>query len=129
MILPLFRLLKLQFRESPMVQEKRANHEAQRSQARAAIRALRAWGLILLMCFPIGCVVNRSQLDQTLRADRGTAARNEGVAEHYLVACPDVLDIAVAGRPEISGRRPVEPDGCLDLGQLGRVHVEELPLP
>jgi protein involved in polysaccharide export with SLBB domain len=71
-----------------------------------------------------GCAVDRPYLDQALMADRGRATRNEGVAEMYLVGCPDVLDLAIAGRSELTGLRPVGPDGCIDLGAYGRPRVE-----
>jgi polysaccharide export outer membrane protein len=62
-------------------------------------------------------------------ADRGRATRNQGVAEHYLVGCPDVLEIQVSGRPDWSGRYTVGPDGRIDLELLGRPRVEGRPLP
>jgi protein involved in polysaccharide export with SLBB domain len=52
------------------------------------------------------------------------ATRGLGVAEHYAVGCPDVLEIAVAGRPDLTGRRAIGPDGQVDLGRAGSVRVE-----
>jgi len=46
------------------------------------------------------------------------------VADRYAVACPDRLEVMVAGRPELSGVRPVEADGCIAVAQLGRVRVD-----
>jgi polysaccharide export outer membrane protein len=57
-------------------------------------------------------------------ADRGRARRNEGVAERYAIQCPDVLDIAIATRPDLSGPHPVGVDGCLDLEPVGCPCVE-----
>jgi protein involved in polysaccharide export with SLBB domain len=64
------------------------------------------------------------QVDRALLTDPGGRLRNEGVAEHYTLGCPDVLDIFVAGRPELSGRRTIGPDGTVDLGIAGSVRVE-----
>jgi len=44
--------------------------------------------------------------------------------EVYRVGCPDVLEVQIEGRPELSGRRCVGPDGRIDLGGLGRLRVE-----
>ncbi len=62
-------------------------------------------------------------------ADQFSSQRQEGVAERYLVRCPDVLDLEVAGRPELTGRRPVGLDGRIDLGSYGRPRVEGKALP
>ncbi|MCS6849717.1 MAG: hypothetical protein NZ700_00940 [Gemmataceae bacterium] len=42
----------------------------------------------------------------------------------YVVACPDVLEWAVASRPEWTGRGAIRPDGRLDFGPLGMWRVE-----
>jgi protein involved in polysaccharide export with SLBB domain len=55
-------------------------------------------------------------------ADRGL--NDGGALEAYLVGCPDVLEVAVAGRPDLGCRAPVAVDGCVDLGALGRPRVE-----
>src|SRR5262249_18024366 len=44
--------------------------------------------------------------------------------EGYAVACPDTLELAVVGRPELTGRHAVGPDGCIALDGLGRLRVE-----
>lgn len=73
--------------------------------------------------------MERPHLDQALLMERGAAARNQGVAEAYTVFCPDILDLTVEGRAELSGRQPVRVDGRIDLGPLGRVRVEGMTLP
>jgi len=88
----------------------------------------------LFFLFPLalavaGCVANRPQLDHALMADKGAPVRNEGVAEDYTVGCPDVIELLVEGRPELNGRRTVDPDGCMALETLGRLRVEGLRLP
>jgi protein involved in polysaccharide export with SLBB domain len=57
-------------------------------------------------------------------ADKGPADRDRGVAESYLVSCPDVLEVTIAERPDLGFRGPVGADGCADLGLLGRPRVE-----
>jgi polysaccharide export outer membrane protein len=64
-----------------------------------------------------------------LLADPGRDQRNSGVTENYRLECPDVLQITVAGRPELDAPRSIAPDGRIDLGPLGRVRVEGLPPP
>jgi protein involved in polysaccharide export with SLBB domain len=63
-------------------------------------------------------------VDEALLADPGTATRNEGVAEHYPVGCPDVLELGVAGRPDLTGPRTIGADGEIDLGVAGSVRVQ-----
>jgi protein involved in polysaccharide export with SLBB domain len=62
-------------------------------------------------------------------ANRGSEVRNQGVAELYVVRCPDVLEVYVAGRNEAGGGRAVGLDGQVDLGPLGRLRVEGLTVP
>jgi protein involved in polysaccharide export with SLBB domain len=71
-----------------------------------------------------GCSHTRSDVEKQLMADRGQSDRNVGVAENYLIGCPDVIEIAVARRPDLTLRAPVGPDGRADLGELGQPRVE-----
>jgi protein involved in polysaccharide export with SLBB domain len=73
---------------------------------------------LLALCLP-GCIFHRNSVDHALRADQGGGLRNQGVAENYTLACPDVVDIAVAGRPDATGSRAIGPDGRIDLGRDG----------
>ena len=51
-----------------------------------------------------GCAGEQNHIvNKNLMTDKLAAERNAGVAEHYQVACPDVLEIAVAGRKEFKG--------------------------
>jgi polysaccharide export outer membrane protein len=59
-------------------------------------------------------------------ADRGGTARNEGVADHYSVGCPDVLAVEVLNRPDLSGKYAVGPDGRIEMARLGRPRVDGL---
>jgi protein involved in polysaccharide export with SLBB domain len=63
-------------------------------------------------------------MDQAVKADQGGPVRNQGVAEQYLVRCPDVLDIDISARPELNGRAAIGPDGRLDRDDLGGPRVE-----
>jgi protein involved in polysaccharide export with SLBB domain len=87
--------------------------------------AVPAWcRLGVALCLLAGCAHDRPAVDQAVKADRGGPARNEGVAEQYVVRCPDVLTVSVDGRPDLGGRAAVGADGRLDLASLGRPRVE-----
>jgi protein involved in polysaccharide export with SLBB domain len=86
--------------------------------------AVAALYLAFLLLPLTGCAGGAPHVDQALLADRGGGPRNEGVAEHYTIGCPDVLDIAVAGHPELAGRQTIGPDGMVKLGNAGTLRVE-----
>jgi protein involved in polysaccharide export with SLBB domain len=91
------------------------------------VHSIGAWLLISLgaaLPFVSGCADAHSHVDRALMAERGTSARNEGVAERYQVECPDVLDIQVAGRPDLSGHFTVDLDGRISYGPAGAVLVD-----
>jgi protein involved in polysaccharide export with SLBB domain len=71
-----------------------------------------------------GCTLSRPPLDRELMAEKGGRARNEGVAECYSVYCPDVLAVAVTGRPDLSVRRTVGADGQIAVARGKRLRVE-----
>jgi protein involved in polysaccharide export with SLBB domain len=84
-----------------------------------------AW---LLLALPMllhapGCAKDRESVGKNLMAQQ-SVERMEGVAEHYRIACPDVIDLAVSERPEFNGRHEVQPDGRIDLGDYGKQRVE-----
>jgi len=72
----------------------------------------------------VGCASGPPRFDQALLADQGTDVRNQGVVQAYRVFCPDVLEIRIAGRPDLSGWRAIDAEGRIDLGRLGRLRVE-----
>jgi protein involved in polysaccharide export with SLBB domain len=76
------------------------------------------------LCLLTGCAGTRPHVDQAVKADHDGPVRNEGVAEQYLVRCPDVLEIAVDSRPDLQGRAAIDAEGRLDLANLGRPRVE-----
>jgi protein involved in polysaccharide export with SLBB domain len=80
--------------------------------------------LSLLPWLLAGCAAFGPPIDKALLADKGLAVRSSAAAEAYLVHCPDVLEILIDTRPELSGLREIGPDGQIDLGRMGRVRVE-----
>jgi protein involved in polysaccharide export with SLBB domain len=82
----------------------------------------------LCLLVQAGCALGRPYLDEALLAQPQDPARSRDVAAHYVIACPDVLDVIIASRPECGGRHAVTADGRIDLGPLGRVRVEGLPV-
>ncbi len=81
--------------------------------------------LCLFLVALAGCIGPSGHVDRALMADRGGGTRNHGVAEKYTVGCPDVLDITVAGRADLSGQQAIGPDGRVSLGPAGAVRVEK----
>ena len=88
---------------------------------------VRRW-LPLLLVMQAGCTLPFAQLDRALLAHPRTAERIQDTATVYTVAFPDVLALQISGRPELSGKRKIGADGRINLGSLGRLRVEGLPL-
>src|SRR5437660_9652954 len=84
----------------------------------------RAWGPGLVLGLLAGCAAGGPPLDRALLADGGMGPRCRQAGEAYRIGCPDVLEVTVGQRPELSGRRRVGPDGRIDAGRAGRVRVE-----
>jgi protein involved in polysaccharide export with SLBB domain len=72
-----------------------------------------------------GCVFDRAAIEQKLQADRD--ARTAEVAQQYRVACPDVLEVRLAQRPELSGLYTVGPAGRINLADYASLRVESRP--
>jgi protein involved in polysaccharide export with SLBB domain len=70
-----------------------------------------------------GCATT-PKIDQAVRTEGGRPERSEGIANYYTVACPDQLDVIVAGHPDMTGRLAVDSSGCLVLGSGERVRVD-----
>jgi protein involved in polysaccharide export with SLBB domain len=92
-------------------------------------RALYAFLPLLALLAGGGCVSTQPHVDKDLMAERGGPARNEGMAEGYALGCPDVLELAVGGHPELSHRYTVGADGRIDLDNLGQPRVEGRTAP
>jgi protein involved in polysaccharide export with SLBB domain len=75
-----------------------------------------------------GCISRSALIDRALLAHPAVAVREENPVPAYTVTCPDVLELQVAGRPDLTGHREVGPDGRISLGVLGRLRVEGLPI-
>src|SRR5262249_13783409 len=74
-----------------------------------------------------GCTAGRPSIDAALDR-RKPAPGAETPDDVYTLGCPDVLEVAVRGRLECSGRREIGPDGRIDLGPLGKVRVQGEPV-
>ncbi len=94
-------------------------------------------GFGLWLGLVVGCAGERPALDRTLRASRNapspTSTRDtvpapDDVRRQYVVRCPDVLDVRVEGRPDLTGRRTIGPDGRIDLGTGTSLRVEGRPV-
>ncbi len=86
----------------------------------------------LLACaLAAGCHSNprRANVEKNLFSERPNSGHRQDIAEHYLIACPDVLQIHVRDRAEFDGLYTVGPDGCVALGRYGAARVEGLTLP
>jgi protein involved in polysaccharide export with SLBB domain len=83
---------------------------------------------LVAVCLAVlaGCAGRRDQLRQALRTDHLPAAHTQNLPAHYLVRCPDVLEVQVEGAPACSGRRPVGPDGRIELAPGLSVRVAGL---
>ena len=64
----------------------------------------------------VGCAGSPRCLEKALLAHHDAAQPNAQPADRYLIHCPDVLGIAVAGHPEWSGERVVDAEGRIALG-------------
>jgi len=89
--------------------------------------------VVLLLALPMllhapGCAKDRVSVEKNLMAQQ-SAVRNEGVPERYRVGCPDAVELVVRQRPEFSGRHEIGPDGRIDLGEYGRLHIEGRTTP
>src|SRR5438105_4412854 len=71
-----------------------------------------------------GCGLVQSQLDRQLLAQKPGANPPERFAEQYSVRFPDILDVTVPGRPELSGARSLRVDGRIELTENDRLDVE-----
>jgi protein involved in polysaccharide export with SLBB domain len=78
--------------------------------------------LLLQVC---GCAKDRASVEKHLMEVRHSAQRQEGVPDSYRVGCPDVLELHVYERPEMSGRYEIGADGKIELGgDYGKVRIE-----
>lgn len=76
-----------------------------------------------------GCGMVRPQFDRELLDQKPRDHAPERFAEQYSVRFPDVLDVAVPDRPELSGNRPLRVDGRIDLTAEARLAIEGKTTP
>ena len=81
-----------------------------------------------MMLYAPGCAEDRASVGKNLMAAQ-SAVRIEGVAQHYRLGCPDVIELTIAEHPEFSGPHEVGPDGRIDLGDYGKLRVEGRTTP
>lgn len=96
---------------------------AESFQRKSMPNARPAWCAALIL-WSFGCASSPPGLDRALIADPVPLAHEQEVARHYRISCPDLLVLTVEERPDLSGRRRVNPDGRIDLAPLGRLRVE-----
>lgn len=84
------------------------------------------WAGVLtpLLALVSGCVANRGQIEQAVRARRPPPTQALQLAATYQARCPDVLQVDIAGLPQYSGVKRIEPDGRIDLGDAGRPQID-----
>src|ERR1700704_2122195 len=84
----------------------------------------RAALVVCAVCLVCGCASSRAHIEKELMSHPPGVPGQEGVSERYLVGCPDVLEIKIPHRPELSGKHVIATDGRIDLGDYGRPRVE-----
>lgn len=82
-----------------------------------------------LLALGSGCVTNRGQIEQAVRAGHASPTYFRQLAAAYRARCPDRIQIDIAGLPQYSGVKRIEPDGCIDLGDAGRPEVDSDTTP
>jgi protein involved in polysaccharide export with SLBB domain len=90
----------------------------------------RSWVLLgPILGLLAGCAAGRSRFEQALLTDRTPEAHDANLYSQYAVHCPDVLEVAIEGRPAWNGRRRIGPDGRLWLGEAGSLRVNGATVP
>src|SRR5437870_3888610 len=78
----------------------------------------------LLVVAAAGCATDRASVERRLASGTLSGNHDVHVAESYVVSFPDVLELHVMGRPDVSGQCAVGLDGRIDLGAYPRLRVE-----
>lgn len=68
-----------------------------------------------------GCAKDRVLIEKNLLAQ---SADGIEVAKSYRVACPDVIELDIAQRPEFAGRYEITSEGRINLGEYGNLRVQ-----
>jgi protein involved in polysaccharide export with SLBB domain len=80
----------------------------------------------LLLIQGAGCTGQRPWVDRAIMAQPTPPAARNSTAAEYLVSCPDLLEIKINGRPELSGTQEIAGDGRISATNGERVRVEGL---
>jgi protein involved in polysaccharide export with SLBB domain len=80
--------------------------------------------LLIATLLAAGCQAPCPHMDRELMAGRSVLPQPSGSAQDYTLGCPDMLEITVTSRPDLTGRMAIGPDGQIDLGDEGTVRVE-----
>jgi protein involved in polysaccharide export with SLBB domain len=84
----------------------------------------RALAVLCALLLSAGCASDRINVERALLAGVGDPQRSQGVAEHYLLHCPDAIEVRIAHRPELSQQYAIEATGCINLTDYEPVRVE-----
>ena len=89
--------------------------------------------LMLLCLTEFGCLgpTKRGDVERHLMSAKSPEVRHQEVVDSYLPACPDVVHVDVAGRPQLSGDYAIGPSGMIELGRGtdgAAVCIEGLPV-
>lgn len=95
-----------------------------RSSWRGRAGRWRAPGILCALLCCAGCATDRVNVERTLLAGATDPQRTKGVAEHYLLHCPDAIEVRIRNRPDLSKQYAVEATGSIDLGDYGPLRVE-----
>lgn len=71
-----------------------------------------------------GCNVLHRGVDRALMRPQPETVVPSDPAQAYTVGCPDILEVRIQGRPDLSGQKPIGPDGRIDMGLEGRLRIE-----
>jgi protein involved in polysaccharide export with SLBB domain len=82
-----------------------------------------------LVCAMMGCAAGRTHLDEKLMAKANGPERNSHVSDCYVVRCPDVIQVRIAGAGDLSRQLEVQPTGCIALPTGDSVRVDGQTLP
>ncbi|HBI41384.1 MAG TPA: hypothetical protein DDY78_00820 [Planctomycetales bacterium] len=85
--------------------------------------------LALALGLTAGCAASGPRLAKALMADRDPAAHGADIEDHYIVHCPDLLEVDTAGRLDDNVARPVGADSRIPLADGGRLHADGLTTP
>ncbi len=94
-------------------------------------RRSKRWAGLLtpLLAAAGGCVTDRAQIERAVIAQPTPSLHIHQLDSSYRVRCPDVLQVAFDDVPQYNGKRPIEADGRLDLGNSGRPRVDGETIP